>query len=79
MVSINGVVASMAVTEAMQLVTGFIARDQSDFLRTYDAVKGDLYSLRPPFRGSCPHASAELGLGTPAGYSPSMVLTRKAH
>ncbi len=78
-VSINGVVASMAVTEAMQLVTGFIARDQSDFLRTYDAVKGDLYSLRPPFRGSCPHASAELGLGTPAGYSPSMVLTRKAH
>ena len=76
-VSINGVVASMAITEAMQLVTGFIARSEAEFLRTYDAGKGELFSLRPRFHGACPHASAEIGLGDPFSYTPSVVVTGK--
>ena len=68
-VSFNGVVASMALTEAIQLVTGFIARKDAEFFRTYDAATGDLYSLRPKNGGQCPHGGDELGLGAPTGYS----------
>lgn len=69
-VSINGVVASLALTEAMQIVTGFMVRSSEDFLRTYDAVAGQLFSIRPPFK-TCPHTATELGAGTPSSYSPS--------
>jgi molybdopterin/thiamine biosynthesis adenylyltransferase len=75
-VSFNGVVASMAITEAMQLVTGFIARKESEFFRTYDAVAGELYSLRPRFDEECPHGVNEIGLGSPAGYSPTVQSSR---
>ena len=66
-VSANGVVASLAVTEAMQLVTGFMIRpaDQKYF-RLYDAVNARLYTQEINLNPDCTHCASSLGLGDPS-------------
>jgi len=75
-VSFNGVVASMAVTELMQLVTGFMARSHNQVLLQYDVVAGEMYSLRVDLDHHCPHDTSELGMGDPIEFASSSIQPR---
>lgn len=62
-VHFNGLLASQAMVEAMQLVTGFLPiADRTGFL-VYRGVSGELVRAAPERRQSCPTCAAELGAG----------------
>jgi molybdopterin-synthase adenylyltransferase len=82
-VSLNGVVASQAVTEVLQLLTGFggsglrrsqLALDAQPNLqrgfRKLDGVRGTLEDWGAPRRQDCPFCSSTLGAGGVAWTSP---------
>ena len=72
-VSANGVVASLAVTEAMQLLTGFMKRPPNEpSFRIYDAVGGKLYVLQVQQDPGCPHCASSLGFGDPTWRGESL-------
>jgi molybdopterin-synthase adenylyltransferase len=64
-VSINGVVASLAVTEVLARFTGFAGRDTRSTLLLYRLVDGVVRRTSPPSRPSCPTCSSSgiLGVG----------------
>lgn len=65
MMSFNGVVSSLAVIEAIQLVTGvLIGVNRPRFLQ-YDGMSSSLYSIDAERDPSCPVCSGELGMGDP--------------
>lgn len=64
-VHFNGVLASQAMIEAMQIVTGFLpVRERTGFL-VYRGVAGELVRLSPGRRTDCPVCDFELGAGDP--------------
>jgi len=59
----NGLLASQAMVEAMQLVTGFLpVADRTGFL-VYRGISGELVRSAPERRQACPTCAAELGAG----------------
>ncbi len=63
-VSANGVVASLAVTEALQLLTGYMARDKNlSGFWFYDGKNERLYSQEASAKESCSLCKYTLGLG----------------
>ena len=62
-VHFNGLLASQAMVEAMQLVTGFLpVADRTGFL-VYRAITGELVRSAPERRQGCPTCGGELGAG----------------
>jgi molybdopterin/thiamine biosynthesis adenylyltransferase len=62
-VSINGVVASLAVTEVLARLTGFAGRDSRSTLLLYRLVDGVVRKTSPPSRPGCPTCSSTGLLG----------------
>ncbi|MCI4356203.1 MAG: ThiF family adenylyltransferase [Thermoplasmata archaeon] len=73
-VSFNGALASFAVVELMQLLTGFMARSTSRPLLSIDFLESRLYSVQPRSDRRCPHDSGELARGDPVGFAASATL-----
>jgi molybdopterin/thiamine biosynthesis adenylyltransferase len=64
-ISFNGVVASLAVTEAIQMVTGaLLSRMRRRFLQ-YDGIVPSLLYSDSPRNGDCPLCNTALGSGDP--------------
>jgi molybdopterin-synthase adenylyltransferase len=65
-VSLNGVVGSMAVTETVQLLTGFISRAGGPKFWQLDLALGRTYEVLIKADQVCNHAGTELGAGDPS-------------
>lgn len=61
-VTLNGIVASMAATEVLQLLTGFAGASAPNCGWIYDGLQGVTERVAKPFRG-CPACQAERALG----------------
>jgi len=61
-VTLNGIVASIATTEVLQIVTGFAAGRSPNCGWLYDGLTGAVDRVEKAFR-SCPACSAERGMG----------------
>jgi molybdopterin/thiamine biosynthesis adenylyltransferase len=68
-VCLNGVVASAAVVELIQLLTGFMERSSEKAFLTYDFLNCRSYSVLPRSNEPCPHARGELAMGDPVGFA----------
>lgn len=67
-VSFNGLLASWAVIELMQYLTGFMPRTDAPTSRgfmIYDGVARSIHALEPTRKGSCRLCNFELGAGDP--------------
>ena len=64
-ISFNGVVASLAVTEAIQLVTGALSGNGRRRFMQYDGIIPALLYEEPTRGGSCLVCDTELGAGDP--------------
>lgn len=62
-VSFNGVLASQAASDALQLVTGFAPPDTDDFIRKFDGVEGTLTKWIVKRRPNCTACSDTLAAG----------------
>lgn len=65
-ISFNGVVSSLAVTEFLQLVTGFAHRDDQRMFWVYDGMKGKVHTIGIDGGERCPTCRRFLGLGDQA-------------
>jgi molybdopterin/thiamine biosynthesis adenylyltransferase len=61
-VTLNGIVASIAATEVLQLLTGFAGADAPNCGWMYDGLRGDTERVEKAFRG-CSACTAERGRG----------------
>lgn len=64
-VSMNGVLASQAVTEVLQLLTGFRSNDDEMVIRKFDGIEGTLEKWGVKKKASCNHCRFVLGAGDP--------------
>ena len=64
-VSLNGVLASQAVTEVLQILTGFAKRPSVPTALQYDGVAGTLMPVLLHRRRNCNFCNNELGRGDP--------------
>lgn len=64
-VSLNGVLASQAVTEVLHIITGFSAGRNIPNALQFDGVKGTLYPVLLRRIAKCPVCDNELGKGDP--------------
>jgi hypothetical protein len=62
-VSFNGLLASQAVTDALQIVTGFAPPDTDDYVRKFDAVEGTLAKWIVKRRPTCTACAKSLAAG----------------
>jgi|GEM_PF-5895559 len=61
-VTLNGIVASMAATEVLQLLTGFAGADAPNCGWMYDGLRGDTERVEKVFSG-CSACDTERGRG----------------
>lgn len=59
----NGLLASQAMVEAMQLVTGFIDDSERTGFLTYRGMRGEVVQAVPSRRPDCSTCATELGAG----------------
>jgi hypothetical protein len=64
-VSLNGVLASQAVNEVLQLLTGFAVRDPVSRMLKFNGVEGTLTRWRVNPNPTCPHCRDHLAAGDP--------------
>jgi molybdopterin-synthase adenylyltransferase len=62
-VSLNGLLASQAVSEALQLITGFAPSDREDSFKKFDGVEGTLTKWIVKRNAKCPECQNVLGAG----------------
>lgn len=62
-VSFNGLLASQAATDALQLVTGFAPPDKDDYIRKFDGVEGTLAKWIVKRKPSCTTCAEALAAG----------------
>jgi hypothetical protein len=69
-VSFNGLLASQAVTEVLQLLTGFAPQDAVSVYKKYDGFTGTLLPWAVKKNDTCPRCNILLGAGDPIWNRP---------